>query len=73
MSTDKTTEIKALNDLFRTGINPALGQVLITPGISALPLSDQVQIAEKVQTFAAFSDDNDPYAEHDFGAFEHGG
>ncbi len=72
MKTDKSAEIAALNDLFRTGINPALGQVLITPGISALPLRDQVQIAEKVQTFAAFTEDNDPYAERDFGAIEHG-
>ena len=73
MTTEKTAEIAALNDQFRTGINPALGRVLITQGISALPLLDQVQIAEKVQTFTAFSENNDPYAERDFGAFEHGG
>ena len=71
VKTEKAAEIAALNDLFRTGIDPNLGQVLITLGISALPLRDQAQIAEKVQTFAAFTDDN-PHAELDFGAIEHG-
>ena len=72
MTTDKTAQIAALNDQFRSGINPRLGQAFMTPGISSLSLLDQFMIAEKVRTFAAFSEDNDPYAEHDFGAFEHG-
>jgi len=30
-------------------------------------------IVERVRTFDDFSDDNDPYGEHDFGAFEQDG
>ena len=72
MTTDKTATIVALNDQFRTGLNPRLGEAFMTQGIRALSLLDQFLITERVRTFAQFSEDNDPYAEHDFGAFEHG-
>jgi hypothetical protein len=36
-------------------------------------LADQSAIREKVETFDAFTPDNDPYREHDFGAFQHHG
>ncbi len=72
MKTDKTTEIAALNDQFRTGINPRLGQAFMTPGISELPMIDQFYIAEAVRTFSDFSEGNNPYGERDFGAFDHG-
>jgi Protein of unknown function (DUF3768) len=38
-----------------------------------LPASTQSRIREKVETFSAFTGDNDPWHEHDFGAFEHDG
>jgi hypothetical protein len=38
-----------------------------------MPLKDQSAIREKVETFDAFTPDNDPHDEHDFGAFEHNG
>ena len=44
-----------------------------TSGIAALPLDDQSAIREKVERFNAFSEDNDPHGERDFGAFEHDG
>ncbi len=72
MTTDKTARIATLNDLFRTNINPRFGQAIMTPGVSALPLLDQFLIIERVRTFTEFSEDNDPYAERDFGAFDHG-
>ena len=48
------------------------GKILVTRGIAALPTEDQAAILERVRTFDAFTPDNDPYGEHDFGAFEHG-
>ena len=44
-----------------------------TSGISSLPPEDQSAIREKVETFDAFTPDNDPHGERDFGAFEHNG
>jgi hypothetical protein len=65
------TRIAFLNDNFRkTFIG---GKTLITRGVAALPEQDQADILEKVRTFDAFTEDNDPYREHDFGAFEHNG
>lgn len=66
-----TLRICELNDVLRT--TWLTGQVVITPGITSLPQKDQSAIAEKVQTFSDFSEDNDPHGEHDFGAFEHNG
>jgi hypothetical protein len=70
--TEKTKRIAALNDLCRTAMGVA-GQLLITPGISSLPLPDQSSILGKVQKFDDFSRNNDPYSERDFGAFDHAG
>lgn len=69
----KTKEIATLNDLFRTGTNPALGHWLITSGIQALAIIDQLAILQQVRSFSAFTEDNNPYGERDFGAFDHGG
>ena len=68
----KAHEIAALNDLCRTAMGIA-GRLVQTCGISALPLKDQSAIREKVETFNAFTPDNDPHGERDFGAFEHNG
>ncbi len=68
---DEAARIRAPNDDFRsTGIG---GNVLFTRGIAALPEEDQSDIMEKVRAFDAFSEDNDPYREHDFGAFTRNG
>jgi hypothetical protein len=48
-------------------------KMFITRGIAALPADDRSAICEKVETFDSFTPDNDPYGEHDFGAFEHDG
>jgi hypothetical protein len=71
--TDTTTRtIAELNDLCRKAMGVA-GKLFQTCGIDALPAADQSAIREKVETFDAFTPDNDPYGEHDFGAFEHRG
>jgi Protein of unknown function (DUF3768) len=45
----------------------------VTAGVAALPMQDQVQIMQRVQSFSAFTPDNDPWGEHDFGSFEYDG
>jgi hypothetical protein len=65
-----TLEIRRLNDAFRRSLSGG-GKVLITPGIAALPFPDQAVILGKVRTFDAFSEDNDPHGEHDFGTIDH--
>lgn len=69
----QTAAIAELNDLLRTGRNAELGTWLITQGIQAMPEADQLAILSKVRRFEAFSEDNNPYGERDFGAFEQGG
>ena len=49
------------------------GSIVITAGVHALGLIRLTQLVEQVTTFDQFTADNDPYGEHDFGAFEHGG
>jgi hypothetical protein len=71
-SASKTRVIAFLNDLCRKAMGIA-GRVLQTAGISALPQADQSAIREKVENFSAFTTDNDPHGERDFGAFEHNG
>ncbi|MBZ0304319.1 MAG: DUF3768 domain-containing protein [Anaerolineae bacterium] len=70
--TPQTQRIAELNDLCRKarGIGD---QWLITPGISALPQTEQAVICERVMCFADFTPDNNPYGERDFGAFTHNG
>ena len=62
------TAIAALNDQFRrTGKG---GNVFLTAGIIALGTEKAAAVREAVRTFDAFTEDNDPHGEHDFGAFE---
>lgn len=67
-----TQTIATLNDLCRTAMGVAC-RLSQTEGICALSPTDQSAIREKVETFDAFTGDNDPYGEHDFGAIEHHG
>jgi hypothetical protein len=63
--------VRALNDNARRYLTD--GEVVLTSGIAALPPDDLAAILDRVRTFEEFTPDNDPYGEHDFGAFEHGG
>jgi hypothetical protein len=72
MTNNPTAKIAELNDLCRKAMGVA-GRVVQTQGICALPCAVQSTIREKVETFDAFTPDNDPYGERDFGAFEHDG
>lgn len=67
-----TKRIAELNDLARTAMGIA-SRLIQTPGINALPLPDQSRIREKVETFDAFTEGNNPHGERDFGSFDHDG
>jgi hypothetical protein len=64
--------IRELNDAFRRTLGNG-GKHYLTAGVAALPFEDQAAIIGKVMSFDAFTPDNDPHGEHDFGAFEHDG
>jgi Protein of unknown function (DUF3768) len=70
-SLTKTDAIRALNDAFRRTF--VGGAVMITAGVEALPAEQRRSLSEKVRAFDAFSEDNDPHREHDFGAIDQGG
>jgi hypothetical protein len=61
--------IQGLNDLFRTTF--LTGTVVLTEGIQALEHDDMADVITRVREFKDFTADNDPYGEHDFGAFDH--
>lgn len=72
----RTARIRELNDLFRKGERPDLGRIMLTKGVrdlAAASLLGDIAVYVKVQTFDTFTDDNDPYEEHDFGHFEFAG
>lgn len=62
-------EIRRLNDQARTTLTGC--RLMITSGIQAL--GNIEKIISAVQTFDEFTEDNDPYHEHDFGSFEKSG
>ena len=64
----RTATIRALNDRFRQTLQG--GTVLVTAGIIALGAEAQAEIIAAVRDFDAFSPDNDPWGEHDFGSIE---
>ncbi len=70
MTNQDTSRIAALNDLCRKAPGIAC-QLVITSGIAALPIADQRMILHKVVHFDAFTPDNDPYGQRDFGNFTH--
>lgn len=67
----RAERIARLNDLARRAIGIAC-VVVATEGIQALPEADQSRLRELVETFDAFTPDNDPYGERDFGAIYQG-
>jgi hypothetical protein len=65
MSADK---IRTLNDAFRRSFSG--GKVMMTAGIVALRVITKAKLVDEVRTFDAFTAENDPHGEHDFGNFE---
>lgn len=67
----RAERIARLNDLARRAMGGAC-VVVATEGIRALPDADQSRLRELVETFDAFTPDNDPYGERDFGSIYQG-
>ena len=61
--------IRALNDHARRSFTGC--RVIITQGVQAL--DDVPSVLDEVRRFDAFTPDNDPYEEHDFGSIHHAG
>lgn len=63
----ETARIRQLNDIFRKSFIG--GRVYLTEGIRALGQDFESACVERVQKHRRFAEGNDPYGEHDFGAF----
>lgn len=61
-------EIALQNDNFRKHLSQ--GTLVLTQGIRSNTKEDLEAIITKVRTFDTFDENNDPYNEHDFGAFD---
>src|ERR1019366_2306998 len=60
-------KIRELNDAFRATMSG--GRVMMTAGVQALGEKTVASALTAVREFTAFSADNDPHKEHDFGNF----
>ena len=67
----KTDRIRSLNDAFRRTF--VGGAVMITQGVEAMPLDQRRSLLQRIRSFDAFSEDNDPHHEHDFGSVDEAG
>ncbi|MFA5952826.1 MAG: DUF3768 domain-containing protein [Hyphomicrobium sp.] len=63
--------VRELNDRFRNTL--AGGTVVLTAAVIALGRAAQREIISQVRTFSDFNEANDPFGEHDFGAFTSAG
>ena len=63
--------VQQLNDEARMYVPDGL--VVVSRAIAAKPADEVADILERVRTFDAFTSNNDPYGEHDFGSFEFAG
>jgi hypothetical protein len=68
---DDAAKIAALNDLARRSLMDC--RVVVTQGIQMLGDVATAEILAAVHSFDAFTEDNDPYAEHDFGKITYAG
>jgi Protein of unknown function (DUF3768) len=67
----KTDRIRMLNDQLRQNLTG--GRVVMTTGIAALGSEVVQRLVRTISVFEDFCSANDPYDEHDFGAFEFDG
>lgn len=75
----RTERIARLNDQLRARVGlpvflgeaePVLGMIVMTRGIMALSPEQIIEVWSQVRRFDAFTPDNDPYGEHDFGSVD---
>ena len=63
---EQTARIARLNDLARRAMGVAC-TAIATVGFRSLPDADQSQVRELIETYDAFTEENDPHGERDFG------
>jgi hypothetical protein len=68
LTENKIARIRALNDLFRSTFEG--GRMVLTQGVSSLGQIFILAALAEVKMFDAFTEENDPYGEHDFGSFK---
>jgi len=64
----QTERIRTLNDDLREHL--LTGGAVITPGVADLGQETLERIVQTIAIFDDFCEANDPYEEHDFGAFD---
>jgi hypothetical protein len=71
-SADDRDRIRELNDAMRQQGpgTPGPDKWLLTPGLLDLGDDGARSAVDAVKAFDVFTNDNDPYGEHDFGAFD---
>ena len=60
----KVAKIRKLNDILRTTFIG--GAIMLTSTVNVLPAPRRTALLAAIRAFDGFSDDNDPYGEHDF-------
>jgi hypothetical protein len=68
--TSKTEQIRTLNDQLRQNLGTGVATAVITTGVAALGDEAVARIVKTIAVYDDFCHENDPYEEHDFGAFE---
>jgi hypothetical protein len=69
--TDTAMRIAALNDAFRRNpLDRSLGKLYMTAGVNSNGPEFVARAISAVIAFDAFTSDNDPHREHDFGSFD---
>jgi len=68
MTSITTTKTRELNDAFRRA-GPSGADWFLTAGVHDEGAEFVIMATRSVMTFTGFDADNDPYGEHDFGAF----
>ncbi len=63
---NKSNQIRQHNDAFRQSFLG--GQVLITNGTDRLSPTAKLELFDVIKSYDAFTEHNDPHAEHDFGS-----
>lgn len=66
-----TEKIRRLNDCFRRSMVFG-GTIILTTGVAHLAPERLAELLQAVRRFDAFTPDNDPHGEHDFGAIDLG-
>jgi hypothetical protein len=65
---ERAQTIACLNDRLRTTLEG--GRVLVTRGVQALGQDALQKIVAAVRHHSTFTEDNDPFGEHDFGVIQ---